>query len=114
MKKKIQALCASLFMGILLFMAGVQTFAEPSYTSKFFDWGNLLKQYANDENGNEMIYARGKNGVITNKEVEQAMMFYTTFGMNQEDAAFAIESSYLTATSLVKFSSLIVVFNVFL
>ena len=39
-----------------------------------------------DENGNEMIYARGKNGVITNKEVEQAMMFYTTFGMNQEDA----------------------------
>ena len=27
MKKKIQALCASLFMGILLFMAGVQTFA---------------------------------------------------------------------------------------
>ena len=86
MKKKIQALCASLFMGILLFMAGVQTFAEPSYTSKFSDWGNLLKQYANDENGNEMIYARGKNGVITNKEVEQAMMFYTTFGMNQEDA----------------------------
>ena len=81
MKKKIQALCASLFMGILLFMAGVQTFAEPSYTSKFSDWGNLLKQY-----GNEMIYARGKNGVITNKEVEQAMMFYTTFGMNQEDA----------------------------
>ena len=81
MKKKIQALCASLFMGILLFMAGVQTFAEPSYTSKFSDWGNLLK-----ENGNEMIYARGKNGVITNKEVEQAMMFYTTFGMNQEDA----------------------------
>ena len=55
-------------------------------TSKFSDWGNLLKQYANDENGNEMIYARGKNGVITNKEVEQAMMFYTTFGMNQEDA----------------------------
>ena len=53
MKKKIQALCASLFMGILLFMAGVQTFAEPSYTSKFSDWGNLLKQYANDENGNE-------------------------------------------------------------
>ena len=86
MKKKIQALCASLFMGILLFMAGVQTFAEPSYTSKFSDWGNLLKQYANDENGSEMIYARGKNGVITNKEVEQAMMFYTTFGMNQEDA----------------------------
>ena len=41
-------------MGILLFMAGVQTFAEPSYTSKFSDWGNLLKQYANDENGNEM------------------------------------------------------------
>lgn len=38
MKKKIQALCASLFMGILLFMAGVQTFAEPSYTSKFSDW----------------------------------------------------------------------------
>lgn len=65
MKKKIQALCASLFMGILLFMAGVQTFAGPSYTSKFSDWGNLLKQYANDENGNEMIYARGKNGVIT-------------------------------------------------
>ena len=55
MKKKIQALCASLFMGILLFMAGVQTFAEPSYTSKFSDWGNLLKQYANDENGNETI-----------------------------------------------------------
>ena len=51
MKKKIQALCASLFMGILLFMAGVQTFAEPSYTSKFSDWGNLLKQYANEENG---------------------------------------------------------------
>ena len=69
MKKKIQALCASLFMGILLFMAGVQTFAEPSYTSKFSDWGNLLKQYANDENGNEMIYARGKNGVITNNDV---------------------------------------------
>lgn len=85
-EKKIQALCASLFMGILLFMAGVQTFAEPSYTSKFSDWGNLLKQYVNDENGNEMIYARGKNGVITNKEVEQAIMFYTTFGMNQEDA----------------------------
>ena len=41
-------------MGILLFMAGVQTFAGPSYTSKFSDWGNLLKQYANDENGNEM------------------------------------------------------------
>lgn len=35
-EKKIQALCASLFMGILLFMAGVQTFAGPSYTSKFF------------------------------------------------------------------------------
>ncbi len=63
-------------MGILLFMAGVQTFAEPSYTSKFSDWGNLLKQYANDENGNEMIYARGKNGVITNKEVEQAIAFF--------------------------------------
>ena len=56
MKKKIQALCASLFMGILLFMAGVQTFAEPSYTSKFSDWGNLLKQYANDENGNEVKF----------------------------------------------------------
>ena len=82
MKKKIQALCASLFMGILLFMAGVQTFAEPSYTSKFSDWGNLLKQYANDENGNEMIYVRGKNGVITNKEVEQAIAFYDTFGMS--------------------------------
>ena len=86
MKKKIQALCASLFMGILLFMAGVQTFAEPSYTSKFSDWGNLLKQYANDENGNEMIYARGKNGVITNKEVEQAIAFYDTFGMSAEEA----------------------------
>lgn len=70
MKKKIQALCASLFMGILLFMAGVQTFAEPSYTSKFSDWGNLLKQYANVEDEEETIYARGKNGVITNKEVE--------------------------------------------
>ena len=56
MKKKIQALCASLFMGILLFMAGVQTFAGPSYTSKFSDWGNLLKQYANDENGNEVKF----------------------------------------------------------
>ena len=56
MKKKIQALCASLFMGILLFMAGVQTFAESSYTSKFSDWGNLLKQYANDENGNEVKF----------------------------------------------------------
>ena len=44
MKKKIQALCASLFMGILLFMAGVQTFAGPSYTSKFTESINLLKQ----------------------------------------------------------------------
>lgn len=67
-------------------MVGIPILAEPSYETKFSDWGNLLKQYANDENGNEMIYARGKNGVITNKEVEQAMMFYTTFGMNQEDA----------------------------
>lgn len=67
-------------------MVGIPILAEPSYATKFSDWGNLLKQYANDENGNEMIYARGKNGVITNKEVEQAMMFYTTFGMNQEDA----------------------------
>ena len=86
MKKKIQALCASFFMGILFLMVGIPILAEPSYETKFSDWGNLLKQYANDENGNEMIYARGKNGVITNKEVEQAMMFYTTFGMNQEDA----------------------------
>ena len=46
----------------------------------------MVSIVACDENGNEMIYARGKNGVITNKEVEQAMMFYTTFGMNQEDA----------------------------
>lgn len=74
------------FMGILFLMVGIPILAEPSYETKFSDWGNLLKQYANDENGNEMIYARGKNGVITNKEVEQAMMFYTTFGMNQEDA----------------------------
>ncbi len=73
-------------MGILFLMVGIPILAEPSYETKFSDWGNLLKQYANDENGNEMIYARGKNGVITNKEVEQAMMFYTTFGMNQEDA----------------------------
>ena len=43
----------------------------------------MVSIVACDENGNEMIYARGKNGVITNKEVEQAMMFYTTFGMNQ-------------------------------
>ena len=86
MKKKIQALCASLFMGILLFMAGVQTFAEPSYTSKFSDWGNLLKQYANVEDEEETIYARGKNGVITNKEVEQAIAFYDTFGMSAEEA----------------------------
>ena len=81
MKKKIQALCASLFMGILLFMAGVQTFAEPSYTSKFSDWGNLLKQYANVEDEEETIY-----GVITNKEVEQAIAFYDTFGMSAEEA----------------------------
>jgi len=73
-------------MGILFLMVGIPILAEPSYETKFSDWGNLLKQYVNDENGNEMIYARGKNGVITNKEVEQAMMFYTTFGMNQEDA----------------------------
>ena len=86
MKKKIQALSASFFMGILFLMVGIPILAEPSYETKFSDWGNLLKQYVNDENGNEMIYARGKNGVITNKEVEQAMMFYTTFGMNQEDA----------------------------
>lgn len=86
MKKKIQALCASFLMGILFLMVGIPILAEPSYETKFSDWGNLLKQYVNDENGNEMIYARGKNGVITNKEVEQAMMFYTTFGMNQEDA----------------------------
>lgn len=86
MKKGVQALIASLFMGILFLMVGIPILAEPSYATKFSDWGNLLKQYANDENGNEMIYARGKNGVITNKEVEQAMMFYTTFGMNQEDA----------------------------
>ena len=86
MKKKIHALCASFFMGILFLMVGIPILAEPSYETKFSDWGNLLKQYVNDENGNEMIYARGKNGVITNKEVEQAMMFYTTFGMNQEDA----------------------------
>lgn len=79
-------MCASFFMGILFLMVGIPILAEPSYETKFSDWGNLLKQYANDENGNEMIYARGKNGVITNKEVEQAMMFYTTFGMNQEDA----------------------------
>ena len=39
-----------------------------------------------DENGNEMIYARGKNGVITNKEVEQAIAFYDTFGMSAEEA----------------------------
>lgn len=91
MKKKIQALCASLFMGILLFMAGVQTFAGPSYTSKFSDWGNLLKQYANDENGNEMIYARGKNGVITNKEVEQAILY-----VEEREALYqqAIEAGY--------------------
>lgn len=79
-------MCASFFMGILFLMVGIPILAEPSYETKFSDWGNLLKQYVNDENGNEMIYARGKNGVITNKEVEQAMMFYTTFGMNQEDA----------------------------
>ena len=33
-----------------------------------------------------MIYARGKNGVITNKEVEQAIAFYDTFGMSAEEA----------------------------
>ena len=86
MKKKIQALCASFFMGILFLMVGIPILAEPSYETKFSDWGNLLKQYANDENGNEMIYARGKNGVITNKEVEQAIAFYDTFGMSAEEA----------------------------
>ena len=44
MKKKIKELCASLFMGILLFMAGVQTFVEPSYTSKFSDYEKPLKE----------------------------------------------------------------------
>lgn len=86
MKKGVQALIASLFMGILFLMVGIPILAEPSYATKFSDWGNLLKQYANVEDEEETIYARGKNGVITNKEVEQAMMFYTTFGMNQEDA----------------------------
>ena len=46
MKKKIQALCASLFMGILFLMVGIPILAEPSYATKFSDWGNLLKQYA--------------------------------------------------------------------
>jgi hypothetical protein len=77
MKKGVQALIASLFMGILFLMVGIPILAEPSYATKFSDWGNLLKQYANVEDEEETIYARGKNGVITNKEVEQAMMFYT-------------------------------------
>ncbi len=50
MKKKIQALCASFFMGILFLMVGIPILAEPSYETKFSDWGNLLKQYVNDEN----------------------------------------------------------------
>ncbi|MFR8426782.1 MAG: hypothetical protein ACLVCH_03365 [Roseburia inulinivorans] len=78
MKKRYRH-CVHLFMGILFLMVGIPILAEPSYETKFSDWGNLLKQYVNDENGNEMIYARGKNGVITNKEVEQAMMFLYYF-----------------------------------
>ena len=46
----------------------------------------MVSIVACDENGNEMIYARGKNGVITNKEVEQAIAFYDTFGMSAEEA----------------------------
>ena len=86
MKKGVQALIASLFMGILFLMVGIPTLAEPSYATKFSDWGNLLNQYANVENEEETIYARGKNGVITNKEVEQAIAFYDTFGMSTEEA----------------------------
>ena len=89
MKKKIQALCASLFMGILLFMAGVQTFAEPSYTSKFSDWGNLLKQYANDENGNEMIYARGKENKRILCGVAIAYLGYgVCYSVSQKDLGY--------------------------
>lgn len=43
MKKKIQALCASFFMGILFLMVGIPILAEPSYETKFSDWGNLCR-----------------------------------------------------------------------
>ena len=101
MKKKIQALCASLFMGILLFMAGVQTFAGPSYTSKFSDWGNLLKQYANDENGNERSqdYNPGNSDVVVS--LKDGEIITTSFmNSNYYDTKISDDNAKLIFTTV--------------
>lgn len=84
--KKLKYSLGSLIL-VVSFVVGGSVFAERSDLSKLEEWGGNLKNNVEKQDSEEDdIYARGKNTIITNSEIEQAKEFYMISGLDEEEA----------------------------
>lgn len=84
--KKLKYSLGSLIL-VVSFVVGGSVFAERSDLSKLEEWGGNLKNNVEKQDSEEDdIYARGKNTIITNSEIEQAKDFYMISGLDEEEA----------------------------
>lgn len=78
-------------LGIILLLScliiGGSVLARPSDGSILAEWGDYLKNNADvNDLQEDDIYARGKNAVITNSEIDQTTKFFMISGLDEEEA----------------------------
>ena len=85
-------------------LAGTVSFyskADNSMASLMSAVGNVFNQHASDDSDSDKeIFARGKNGIVTNSEVKQAKDFYVLSGMSETDAQTKAENYMMQREAL--------------
>lgn len=100
MKKRKISICAIvLASAMLICTASFYSKAEDSTISIMSSLGHIFNQYAND-NSNGNIYAKGKSGIVTTSEIEQAKDFYVLSGMSETDAQTSAENYMMEREAL--------------
>ena len=85
MNHKIKIISNVCIVLVLITILSISSYATSSSSVIMSDWGKTLAENSKDMQS-EDIYAVGKNAIVTNKDVDQAVEFYMLSGMDEQNA----------------------------
>ena len=85
MNHKIKIISNVCIVLVLILTLSISSYATSSSSVIMADWGETLAENSKDMQS-EDIYAVGKNAIVTNKDVAQAVEFYLLSGMDEQNA----------------------------
>lgn len=85
MSHKIKIISNVCIVLVLITVLSMSSYATSSSSVTMSDWGETLAEKSKDMQS-EDIYAVGKNAIVTNKDVDQAVEFYILSGLDEQNA----------------------------